>query len=418
MPFRLRKGLDLRLTGKPVGPIRPGRAVASVALLGHDSPGLRPEFRVAVGDRVRTGQTVFVDRRRPDIAFGAPATGQVAAINLGERRMLDSLVIAIDEDDFVDFAPLPAAFDGAALRAQMLRAGLWPALRARPFGGIPDPQGTPASIFVTAIDTNPLAADPALMLQPDLAAFRRGVAAMTLLTDGPVFVCQRPGPALAEGERIRLASFEGPHPAGLPGTHIHLLMPASAHRSVWHIGAQDVVAIGELLETGRFRARRVVALTGPGAADPGHVTTRLGASLDDLTRGETAGGPVRLVSGSVLSGRASGFLGRYHAQVTILPDTAPPARHWIVRRMLSILPKSPPGPTLPLEAFERAMPLDILPVPLMRALSVGDVEAAERLGCLELVEEDMALLSYLCPGHADYGALLRQMLDEIAGRRQ
>ena len=417
LSFRLRNGLDIEIAGRPSGSVRDGRPVGSVALLGHDCLGVRPDFRVAVGDRVRTGQTVFVDRKRPAIAFAAPATGRVTAINLGDRRRLDSLVIAVEDDAFETFPRPEGALDGEALRTLLLRGGLWPSFRARPFGRIPDPDAVPAAIFVTAIDSNPLSAEPAVLLQPDLAAFQRGVMALTLLTDGPVFICQRPGPALAGGEGIRVARVAGPHPAGLAGTHVHHLMPVSSGRAVWHVGCQDVVAIGELIETGRFRHTRAIALAGPGAARPGIVTTRLGADLDDLTSGETTGGVVRLLSGSVLSGRASGFLGRYHAQVTVLDDAAAPARRPMLQRLLSLLENASAGPTLPLEAFERAMPLDILPVPLMRALSVGDVETAERLGCLELVEEDMALLSYLCPGRADYGALLRLTLDEIAGVR-
>lgn len=416
LSIRTRKGLDIALAGAPVGEPRPGRPLTTVALLGNDCPGVRPEFRVGVGDRVRTGETLFVDRRRPAIAFTSPATGRVMAINLGARRMLDSVVVEVGDDDFVDFDLPPGRPDRATLRALLLRAGLWPALRTRPFGRIPDPDAVPAALFVTAIDTNPLAADPLPLILRDPVGFRQGVAALALLTDGPVFVCQRPGPPVAEGNGIRVATFEGPHPAGLPGTHIHLLMPASATRSVWHVGWRDVAAIGALLATGRLDPTRLVALCGPGAAAPGLVETRLGASLDDLARGETGAGPVRLISGSVLSGRASGYLGRHHAQVTILPEK-PPSPRGILARLASLLPGAPAGPTLPMEAFERAMPLDILPAPLMRALAVGDVETAERLGCLELVEEDMALLSHLCPGRADHGALLRRVLDEIAETR-
>ena len=266
------------------------------------------------------------------------------------------------------------------------------------------------------METEPLAADAAIVLEPHQSQFRRGVAALTMLTEGPVFVCRAPGADLVEpDERIRVATFAGPHPAGLPGTHIHHLMPASAGRSVWHIGYQDAVAIGYLLETGNLWTERTVVLAGPGIRRPGLVRTRLGAGLDDLAAGETIDGAVRLVSGSVLSGRYSTHLGRYHTQVTVLPRGLPVEPRSLLGAALGWARRADPGAMIPLAALDAVMPLDILPVPLMRALGIGDIETAERLGCLELVEEDVALLSHLCPGQADYGALLRETLNELEG---
>jgi Na+-transporting NADH:ubiquinone oxidoreductase subunit A len=236
-----------------------------------------------------------------------------------------------------------------------------------------------------------------------------------MLTDGAVFVCQSPGPALADESkgRIRCVRFDGTHPAaGLPGTHIHRLAPVGGGRVVWHIGYQDVIAIGRLLATGRLWTERVVAIAGPGVRDPRLVRTRLGASLDDLMEGELGDGDFRIVSGSVLSGREAGFIGRYHTQVSVLPAVGETARLPILSRLLSKCCDVPP-PLIPLAAFERALALDILPVPLLRALSVGDAETAERLGCLQLIEEDVALLSYVCASKADYGALLRAVLNDL-----
>jgi Na+-transporting NADH:ubiquinone oxidoreductase subunit A len=295
-----------------------------------------------------------------------------------------------------------------------LKFGLWPAFRTRPFGRIPDPGAVPDSIFVTAMDTNPLSADAAVVLESNAEPFRSGLDGLTMLTNGPVFVCQSPGPALADEskERIRCVRFDGPHPAGLPGTHIHRLAPVGGGRVVWHIGYQDVIAIGYLLATGRLWTERVVALAGPGVRDPRLVRTRIGASLDDLTEGELGDGNFRIVSGSALSGRVAGFLGRYHTQVSVLTAVGETARLPILSRLLGN-GHNPPAPLIPLAAFERAMALDIYPVPLLRALSVGDAETAERLGCLELIEEDLALLSYVCASKTDYGALLRALLDDL-----
>jgi len=411
--FRLRKGIDIDMGAAPRGEPAP-RDVASVAVLGRDYPAVQADLRVAIGDAVQPGQTVFVDRRRPEIAVVSPAAGRITGITRGPRRSIDALIIAVDAGaaEPMAFDPRPALADAAALRALLLQSGAWTAFLTRPFGHIPDPAASPDAIFVTAMDTNPLAADARAVLAPQGDAFARGLDALARLTDGPVFVCQAPGAALVpQSGRIRLATFEGPHPAGLAGTHIHHLMPVGAGAQVWQVGYQEVAAIGHLLATGQVLATRVVSLAGPGMEAPALVAAPLGAHLADLV-GQTRGDSVRLISGSVLSGREAAYLGRRDTQVTVLHGDKIAARpFW--HRWLDWLPAAPAGATLPLEAFDRAMPLAILPAPLMRALAVGDVETAARLGCLELLEEDLALLTWLCPGRADYGALLRGVLTEL-----
>ena len=416
MKFTIRKGLDLVLPGVPRQAVEAGRPAASVAILGHDYPGVRPDYRVAQGDRVRTGQALFADRKRPEIVFTAPATGVITAIRHGERRMLDALVIDIQEDEPETFEGAGNALTSASVRELLLASGMWSAFRTRPFGRIPDPQQVPEAIFVTATDTNPLAGDPAVIVAPQRSELGKGLEALQQLCDGPVFVCQPPGAEFAAGNgRVRTAVFAGRHPAGLAGTHIHYLMPVSAQRTVWQIGVQEVIAIGRLLETGQLSVERVVALSGPGVAAPGLIRTRIGAHLGDLIPEESGRGERQLISGSVLAGRRSAYLGRHHTQVTVLNGAASGASDSFWARIFSRLPAAPPGPLIALEALDRAMPLDIPAAALMRALSVGDIEAAARLGCLELLEEDVALLSYLCAGRTDYGALLRRALDELEG---
>lgn len=412
MRIAIRRGMDIRLAGAPVQQLGDARRAGFAALLGRDYPGIRPHFLVEVGDQVVRGQPLFVDRKRPAITFTAPVSGTVADIARGARRMLDALVLRVGD------AP-PRRFDGVdpadptALRRLLLESGLWTAFRTRPFERLPDPDATPAAIFVTAIDTAPLAADPAVIVAANDTAFRAGVEALGRLTKGPVFVCQAPGAPLApEGGPVRIAEFAGPHPAGLPGTHIHHLMPASAARSVWHIGYQDVIAIGLLLATGELWGERIVSLAGPAARRPRLVHIAPGADIDEIAAADSVEPGTAILSGSVLHGRSSRFLGRYHTQVTALrPRQETPGRlreglRWLLRRRAH-------DAILPVTAYERVMPLGLLPVPLLRALAVGDVETAERLGCLELAEDDLALLSYVCPAGTDYGPLLRHALDEI-----
>lgn len=410
--IRIARGLDIRLPGAPRQVLREAGKVRTVAVSGHDFPGVRPDLRVAVGDRVRAGQAVFVDRRRPEIVFAAPGGGVVTAIERGLRRSLDSLVIRLDdgEAERFDVPPAPQRED---LRLLLLASGLWPSFLTRPFGRIPDPGATPDAIFVTAVDTNPLAADPrvATGLHPD--DFRRGLAALPLLTDGPVYLCRGAGPDLAPGVGgVTEVPVSGPHPAGLAGTHIHHLAPVGNGRSVWQISYQDVIAAGHLLATGTVPTARIVALAGAGVREPALVRLPAGASLDEALEGQLAEGAVRVLSGSLLSGREAGFLGRYHNQVTVIARRQPRAPG-LAASLRLFLSGMPDAAIIPREAFERVMPLDILPVPLLRALSVGDVETARDLGCLELLEEDLALLSHVCTTGTDYGALLRDALDQI-----
>lgn len=414
--LRIRHGLDIALAGTPRQAVREARTVTSVAISGHDFPDIRPDFAVEPGDRVRAGQTVFVDRRRPAIAFTAPAAGIVTAINRGQRRSLDSLVIR-REGDAVESFPVPSgSASGEEIRSLLLRSGLWPSFLARPFGRIPDPNAVADAIFVTAIDTNPLAADPRVAIGQHGEEFRRGLAALPLLTAGPVFVCRAPGPLLVDGDagRVEDVVVSGRHPAGLAGTHIHHLAPVANGRTVWQIGYQHVIAIGHLLATGRLPTERIVAISGSGVRDPSLVRLPVGASLDEAVDGELAEGPVRIISGPALSGREAGFLGRYHNQVTVIAlDEERPAARGLLSRLGGFFAGVPDAAIIPREAFERAMPLDILPVPLLRALSIGDIETARELGCLELLEEDLALLSHVCTTGTDYGALLRDVLDQI-----
>lgn len=416
MQFARRRGFNVKLAGALIAPAVEHCVPSFCAVLGDDAPDLRPEFRVAVGDKVRTGQILFVDRKTPDISFASPATGVVTEIKYGARRTLGKVVIETADDVPLEIPVSDSDGNRSGLSSLLLKTGLWPSFLARPFGRIPHPSTAPAAIFVTVIDTNPLAADPVMIIGPNLKLFERGVEALALLTDGPVFVCQGPGADLVHGGgRIRVAKFEGPHPAGLPGTHIHHRMRVSAERTVWHIGYQDVVAIGDLLLNHRYRSERVISCGGPASARPCLIETRLGASLVDIARADGGADHAILLSGSALSGRKSDYLGRYHSQMTMLSLPCENGGGQMLDRLRRLTGHDVPRPLIPIEAFERAMPLDILPVPLLRALSVGDTETAMRLGCLELVEEDLALMSYLCPGRNDYGALLRRMLDEIAG---
>lgn len=384
-------------------------------MVGVDYPGMRPALEVAVGDMVKAGQVVLRDRKRPEIAFAAPISGKVTTIDYGPRKTLSALVVQAGKTADKPAKAKAKKTAAGKVRQTLLERGMWPAFRTRPFGHIPDSDATPDSIFVTATKSSPLAPDPAIVLEGQSDIFAIGVESLGELTDGTVYVCQGRGDPYYSGsdDRTKTVLFSGGPPAGFAGTQINRLRPVSAKRQVWSIGYQDVLAIGHLLQTGQYLSERVVSIAGPGAAKPRLVRTVLGTGLRELSQGEVRDKASmqlpHILSGDVFGGREAAFLGRYHEQMTISRKGAGQSpMDWLSGH----IPNN--GALVPLAALESALPFNILPVPLMRALSVGDSEAAERLGCLELLEEDVAILTHLCTSGANYGVLLRQVLDELA----
>ncbi len=442
--IKIRKGLALPIAGAPGTGIEEGRAIRSVALLGGDYPGMKPTMAVAEGDRVMLGQTLFTDKKNEGVRYTAPGAGRVTQINRGAKRALLSVVVDLEGDEAQAFAQASgseiAALSRQAVVENLVNSGLWTSLRTRPFSKVPAIDSKPHALFINAMDSNPLAADPKVIIAEQPEAFADGVELLSKLTDGKVYVCHKDGdaPPVRQSEGLQLEAFGGIHPAGLTGTHIHFLNPVGMAKTVWSVGYQDVIAVGQLFMSGRLPTSRIIALAGPGVRKPRLLRTRLGASIDELTAGELADGPQRAISGSVLAGRQAegpvAYLGRYHQQVSVLPEDSERRllgylspgldKHsvfpiylskWFGKKEVSFSTTTNGSPRgmVPIGTYESVMPLDILPTQLLRSLLVGDIEAAIGLGCLELDEEDLALCTYACPGKYEFGPVLRDMLTQI-----
>ncbi len=440
----LRRGLRLPLPGAPTQKITETKLTGRVALLGPDYLGFKYRVLVQPGDTVSIGTPLLAHKNHPELVITAPCNGTVEAIERGARRALLAVVLQRSSD-----ATSAALFEPIAEKTllelsrnevitRLTASGLWTALRTRPFGHVPLPNTEPAAIFVTAIDTRPLAADPVVVIGERPEAFRAGLAVLGTLTPGRVYLCQAPGERLPmpEGPRFVAVAFDGPHPAGLPGTHIHFLEKVDAHRFVWYLNYQDVIALGRLFLEGVLDTSRVVALGGEMVRAPRLVRTTLGAALDQLLERELIDGECRPISGSPLDGRRAvaplAYLGRYHLQVSVLPEPAPddkPLLGWLNPRLprfsvfnvlfprsaprFSTAQQGSPRAMIPTGVFEDLCPLELLPTQLLRYLVVGDTDMAQQLGCLELEEEDVAIFSYACVGKTDYGAFLRAALNKI-----
>ena len=447
LQIRIRHGLDIPVSGMPEQLAYAGPPIQHVALCGLDYPGLKPKLLVAQGDQVGLGQPLFIDKRDPAVQYSAPGQGTVVAINRGARRVLETIIIRLEESDITELS-----FDALAdeeimqlerdnVASRLHESGLWTAFRTRPYSRVPLAESSPRSIFVTAIDTQPLAADPRVVVEAEVSAFTSGLRVLSRLTPGAVRLCTGPGwdISIPEMEQLQQAEFTGPHPAGLPGTHIHHLDPVGPDRTVWHIGYQDVIAIGKLFTTGKIHTKRVIALAGDRIKEPQLISTRLGASTDEIVKNRIKDPDnCRVISGSVLTGRMAedklAYLGRYHNQLSVIRENSKKSLFgWLgvlpgLYTASSMLLKKTGhqrkltfttsqngrfSGMLPMGLFDKVMPLDILSSPLLRALMVKDTDHAQALGCLELDEEDLALCSFVCPAKYDYGTVLRTNLKQI-----
>jgi len=438
--IKIKKGLDLPITGNPEQNITQGNEVSRVALVGYDYVGMKPTMLVQVGDKVKKGQVLFTDKKTDGVQYTAPVSGEVTEINRGKRRVFQSLVIEKQGDDEVTFdthsSEQITSLTAEQVQKQLIDSGEWTAIRTRPFSKVPAPGSRPSSIFVAAVDTNPLAADPTVVINEQQQAFNDGLAVLSRFSD-KLFVTKSVNATL-EAKNAQVIDVDGPHPAGLVGTAIHYLDPVSATKTVWHVGYQDVIAIGKLFTEGKIYSERVVALAGPQVEKPRLIRTQMGADLAVLTKGELKEGENRLINGSVFGGRTAegpiAFVGRYANQISVLREgrerhmlhyLRPGAdRHSVKNIYLSkLLPKKllefttttngSERAMVPIGLYEKVMPLDILPTQLLRALIVEDMETAINLGALELDEEDLALCTYVCSGKYEYGPILRGNLERI-----
>ncbi|MDD2739604.1 MAG: Na(+)-translocating NADH-quinone reductase subunit A [Methylomonas lenta] len=444
MQFTIKKGLDLPLTGRPEQNITDGNSIKSVALLGGDFVGLKPKMMVAEGDEVKLGQVLFSDKKNPGVNFTAPGAGIVSAVHRGDKRALLSVVIELKGNKQESFASYSEAeLAGLSLdqvKENLLASGLWTSFVTRPYGKVPAVDSNPSSIFVTAIDTRPLAADPSVIIKERANDFANGLSVISKLTSGKTYLCKATGADVVSNAAVQVAEFSGPHPAGLPSTHIHFIDPVNVNKLVWHIDYQAVIAIGALFTTGKLNVERVVSLAGPTVNNPRLVRTRVGANLEDLVAGELQDVENRVISGSVLYGHEAvgpmAYLAANALQVSVIKEGRDRELFgWIVPgtnkySAMNVYVSSKDRQTgrqfplttdkngsnraiVPVGVYESVMPLDILSTPLLKAIVVGDSDTAQSLGCLELDEEDVSLFTFVDPGKHDFAPVLRANLTKI-----
>ena len=445
--IKIKKGLNIPINGEPAEEINDSKNSRSVAVLGDDYVGMKPTMLVEEGDEVRLGQALFEDKKNPGVIFTSPAGGKIESINRGERRALQSVVIEIAKDeeslDFKSFSEnelTKATSD--EVRKQLIASGMWTSFRTRPYSKIPPIDSSPSNLFISALDTQPLSPNPENIINLKKESFYFGLLVLKRLLDCPIHIStiENSTLSLSEDNNIKVHTFAGPHPAGLVGTQMHFISPASLSNINWSIGYQDVIAIGQLFETGKINVQRIISIAGPQVNNPAYFETRLGACSDEITAGELTQRENRIISGSVISGREAvgpyAYLGRYHNQISVVAEPNSKDRefmNWLTPgpRKFSKIPlflsslfpnkifkfkalmNGSDRPIVPIGIYEEVLPFNFLPTMLLRNVVLMDTEKIQALGGLELDEEDLSLCSFVCPGKYDFGSLLRAGLTKI-----
>ena len=442
--FCIKQGKDIRLKGAAEKEIVAMPLPSKAAIQPSDFRGLKPRLCVKVDDVVKAGTPILQDKVYSPIKIVSPVSGKVAAIHRGEKRFLLEIVIEADGRQEAIVFPKFSKEEIRQLTKEtvedlLLESGLWPVIRQRPFSRLAHPEESPKSIFVHAMNTEPLALDVDFILHGREAQFQAGLDILKKLTQGKIYLCAQEGAksqALTEAQGVEIHYFSGPHPAGNAGTHIHYLDPVHKGDHVWYVEAQDVLRIASLFLEGVYPAERIVAVTGEGAAKRIYAKTIVGAPLSLLLAESRLEG-MRCISGSILTGKdvgPGGYLRFYDSQVTVIPEggqrkflgwlSAGFDKYTFSKTFASsFLPQGEASLTTDKHGSDRAIvlnsvydrlvALDIMTYFLVKAVYGEDIEEMERLGILECDEEDFALCTFACPSKTDVGAMIRQGLDLI-----
>ncbi len=441
LSVKLKKGLDIKIAG---GAERTLTSLPDSLYYGVkpiDFPGLTPKLDVKPGDKVMAGSPLFHDKLRPEVLFTSPVSGTVLQVSRGDRRKMLEVVVEKSGDLSFDFGKYdPASLSREQIKESLLKSGLWPAIRQRPYHIIANHTVVPKAIFISGFDTSPLAPDYSFIMDNSSSTnFSSGLAALKKLTDGKVnLILNGKGEnseVLKKAAGVEISHFSGPHPAGNVGIQIHHLNPVNKGELVWYVNLQDVIAIGRLFDTGNYDHERIIALAGSDVKNSQYFKVKSGASVTLLIKENLSDGKHRVISGNVLTGTAiaeDGYLGYYDSQVTVIPEGdyfeffgwALPgldkysfyktfASNLFPRKKYNLDTNFHGGERafVMTGQYEKVLPMDIYPMQLLKAILAEDIEMMENLGIYEIAEEDFALCEYICPSKIEIQAIVRKGLD-------
>jgi len=438
----IKKGHDIRIAGIPSKDVLSIPGSDTVAISPKTFRGVKPKRMVSEGDRVQIGSPLFFDKTKPEVKWASPANGTVQTIQFGARHVIEKIEIKIEGNDSISgqsftFDQL-ASSDRPTILNRILEANLFPLIRQRPFNKVANPKDSPRDIFISAVNTAPLSVDLRTVIESEKEAFQAGIIALSKLTDGRVFVTSR---NVIELQNAEVQTISGPHPAGNVGIQIHHSKPIKPHDIIWTVDAQHVITLGKLFLTGSYQPNVVVSVGGSGATNPQTVFAKVGANIGSLITNQDMDEPARLVSGDILTGHTvekDNFLGFYDSSVSIILDSVDrpfmgmlalgnnKSKYSLTHTFLTFGEKLFNFNTaqngelramVPINAWEKVLPMDVYPNALYRAILAQDIEEMEQLGMWECDDEDFALCTFACPSKIDVGAVIRQGLNllEVEG---
>jgi len=441
--IKIKKGLDIKLKGAAEKLTVQIDRSALYAIKPVDFVGLTPKMCVRPGDPVKVGTAIFFDKYRPAIQFVSPVAGILKEVVRGERRRILEVVIeAQSEQDYEEFSSgNPADMSANAIRETLLKSGLWPALVQRPYGIVADPEQEPDAIFISGFDSAPLGVDYDIILKDQEENIAAGVAVLQKLTKGKIHLSLEDGfpisKAFADLQGVEYHSFRGPHPAGVVGIQIHHISPINKGDIYWTLNPQHLCLIGKLFLSGKLDTSIVVAVAGSHVAKPRYVRTYFGTALTPILKDQLSGdhSETRVISGNVLTGSTvdpDGYLGFYDSLVSVIPEgnyyelfgwvmpglnkfsNSRTFLTWLRRRKLWDIDTNLKGGKRAFVMsgqYEKVLPMDVLPVHLLKAILVDDIDKMEQLGIYEVIEEDLALCEFVCTSKTEVQSILRGGLD-------
>jgi Na+-transporting NADH:ubiquinone oxidoreductase subunit A len=434
--IKLKKGLDINLKGKAelnvVQTVNPDL----VSIKPSDFPCVKPHLEIKQGDRVKAGDTLFTDKFRPEIRFCSPVSGEVVEIRRAERRRITDVIVKADsQTDYAQFN-VSNLSDKDSVKNALLGAGLWPYLKQRPFNIIADPQLEFKAVYVSTFDSAPLAADYQFVLKEQTDLFQAGIDALSKIAkvfiglDGKVS-----SNIFANVRNAEITTFEGPHPAGNAGVQISHVCPVNKGENVIVVNPQDVVIIGRFVKNGIYDAKKTIALAGSKVKNPAYVSVVANCAVKNILDGKIDSDNARIISGNVLTGTqldAEGFLGFYDNEISVIPEgnyydffgwALPGLKKysfshtffsWLSPKKQYDLDTNMHGEKrayVVTGTFEKLVPMDILPLQLIKAILAQNIELMEELGIYEVAEEDFALCEFADTSKTDIQAIIRKGLD-------